>query len=100
MLANSLLAPSGALVPLWPLLEGLDRELPPTLYKFEIISVIFRIVADSTYSSLSLPHLAHFPDLLTHGAHLLYSNLDHVLAAEQQCVRFTCILNGCYRNLI
>ena len=27
---SSLLAPSGALVPLWPLLEGLDQELPPT----------------------------------------------------------------------
>ena len=68
---SSLSAPSGALALLWPLPEGLGQGLPPT-YEFVYVYVLLQLVVevDRTYSSPSLPHLAHFPDLLTHGAHL------------------------------
>ena len=44
------------------------------LYMYVLLQFVVEV--DRTYSSPSLPHLAHFPDLLTHGAHLLNSNLD------------------------
>ena len=37
-----------------------------------------------TYSSLSVPHLAHFPDLLTQGAHLNYKVKIHEIRDNKE----------------
>merc|ERR1719222_673862 len=69
--------------PLWPSLSvcNLARYLKKVrrLLSGKAFSSIWRscsALASSrgvgTHSSPSLPHLAHFPDLLTHGAHLIW----------------------------